>query len=281
MRLGRYLLDLSKRTHIMGILNLSPDSFYDGGRWVDVDAAVNHAKDMARAGADIIDVGGESTRPGSKPITAELEKKRVIPVIERLIQELDLPISIDTYKAEVAEACLSLGVHMVNDISGLRFDPRMKEVVASYDAAIVIMHIKGRPTDMQNNPQYGDLIGEIMEYLREGIRLATSSGIQKKKIIVDPGIGFGKTTSHNLEIIRRLKALKALGCPILVGPSRKSVIGNVLGLDVEDRLHGTSALVALSIMNGASIVRVHDVKEMWEVARMVDAVKKGLRYEST
>lgn len=263
----------------MGILNLSPDSFYDGGRWTDVEEAVHHAKEMVRWGADIIDVGGESTRPGSQSISVDVEKKRVLPVIERLIQEVDIPISIDTYKADVAEACLQLGVHMVNDISGLRFDPRMVEVVARYDSALIIMHIKGRPKDMQNDPQYHDLIGEIIEYLREGIELATSQGVPKQKIIVDPGIGFGKTVSHNLEIIKRLSRFRVLESPLLIGPSRKSVIGKVLNLDVDERLHGTSALVALSIMNGANMVRVHDVREMVEVARMVDAVKMGLEYE--
>lgn len=279
LNLGKYRLDLSSRTHIMGILNVTPDSFSDGGKWTDVDRALSHAEEMAEAGVDIIDVGGESTRPGSEPVGLEEEKRRVLPVIERLLDKINLPISIDTYKSEVARDCLAMGVQMVNDISATNLDPQMKKVIVSYDAAVVLMHMKGSPKDMQENPHYTDLIQEITDYLKKSIHEALKAGIKRERIVVDPGIGFGKTAAHNLEIMKRLENLKALGCPILIGPSRKSVIGKVLDLPTDERLEGTAACVAICILNGANIVRVHDAKEMRRVVRMTDAVKKGLAYE--
>jgi dihydropteroate synthase len=274
-----FYLDFSKKTYIMGVLNITPDSFSDGGLYFDKSVAIKRAIQMVEDGADIIDIGGESTRPGSESITIDKELKRTIPVIEALTIEIKVPISIDTYKSEVAMAALDSGASMVNDISGLRFDPKMSEVVSEYKVPVVIMHIKGRPKDMQQNPVYEALIPEIMDYLRCGIAIATRSGISDNKIIIDPGIGFGKTSDHNLEIINKLREFTSLEKPILIGPSRKAFIGKILGdAPVTQRLEGTAAAVAISIMNGANMIRVHDVKEMAKVAKIADAVKKGKIY---
>ncbi|MDI6731560.1 MAG: dihydropteroate synthase [Candidatus Margulisbacteria bacterium] len=272
MTIGQQLFDFAKRTYIMGILNVTPDSFSDGGKYSDLNSAINHAEQMAAEGADIIDIGGESTRPGSERISAEEEIDRVVPVIEKLIHKISIPLSIDTTKAEVAAAALSAGAAMVNDISGLRFDPKMPELVAQAKVPICLMHIQGTPQNMQVNPSYSDLMGEIIGYLQEGLAIAKRAGILHEQIIIDPGIGFGKTVEQNLEIVKKLCELKVLGCPILVGPSRKSVIGKVLDLPVEDRLEGTLAMVALSAANGANIVRVHDVKAAKRTVKMVEAI---------
>jgi dihydropteroate synthase len=258
----------------MGILNVTRDSFSDGGLYFDKSAAIKRAIQMVEEGADIIDIGGESTRPGAEPVTVEEELRRTIPVIEALAKEINVPISIDTYKSEVAEKALDGGASIVNDISGLRFDPEMAKVVSDYKVPVVIMHIKGRPKDMQQNPVYEALVPEIMDYLREGIRLAKESGVSEDKIIIDPGIGFGKTFNQNLEIINKLHEFTLLEKPILIGPSRKAFIGKILGnVSETDRLEGTSAAVAISIMSGANIIRVHDIKEMVRVARVADAIK--------
>ncbi len=269
-----FSLDFSNKTYIMGILNVTQDSFSDGGLYFDKSAAIKRAIQMVEEGADIIDIGGESTRPGAEPVTVEEELRRTIPVIEVLAKEINVPISIDTYKSEVAEKALDAGASIVNDISGLRFDPEMAKVVSEYKVPVVIMHIKGRPKDMQQNPVYEALIPEIMDYLREGIRLAKESGVSEDKIIIDPGIGFGKTFNQNLEIINNLREFTLLEKPILIGLSRKAFIGKILGnVSVTDRLEGTAAAVAISIMNGANIIRVHDIKEMVRVARVADAIK--------
>jgi dihydropteroate synthase len=269
-----FCLDFSQKTYIMGILNVTPDSFSDGGLHFDRSAAIERAYQMVEEGADIIDVGGESTRPGSEPVTIEEELRRTIPVIEAIAKEFKVPISIDTYKSEIAKKALDAGASMVNDISRLRFDPRMPEVVSEYKVPVVIMHIKGTPRNMQQNPVYKALIPEIMDSLRAGIRLAISTGISEDKIVIDPGIGFGKTFDHNLEVINNLKEFTLLEKPILIGPSRKAFIGKILGdVPVTERLEGTSAAVAVSIMHGANIIRVHDVKEMARVAKVVDAIK--------
>lgn len=275
LEIGQKKLEFGRRTLIMGILNVTPDSFSDGARFMDVEAAVAHARQMIADGADIIDVGGESTRPGSAPVLAQEEKKRVLPVIERLAQGTNALISIDTTKAEVARAALAAGAAMVNDISGLRFDAEMAGVVAEHGVPVCVMHIQGTPRSMQEDPRYEDLMGEIIDHLEEGLEIAQRAGILQGKIIVDPGIGFGKTVEHNLEILRRLKELKVLGRPILVGASRKSVIGKVLGLAADERVEGTAAAVAISIANGADIVRVHDVKQMARVTRMTDAMVRN------
>jgi dihydropteroate synthase len=270
-----FCFDFSKKTYIMGILNVTPDSFSDRGLYFNKSKAIKRAIQMVEDGADIIDVGGESTRPGSESITIDEELKRIIPVIEVLSKEIKIPISIDTYKSEVTRIALDAGASMINDISGLRFDPKMAEIVSEYQVPVVIMHIKGRPKDMQQNPVYEALIPEIMDYLREGIAIATRSGISEDKIIIDPGIGFGKTSEHNLEIINKLWEFTSLEKPILIGPSRKAFIGKILGdVPVTERLEGTAAVVAISIMNGANMIRVHDVKEMVRVAKVADAVKR-------
>jgi dihydropteroate synthase len=270
---GSVTYDLSSRTFIMGILNITPDSFSDGGEYWEPDAAVAHAMKMAKDGADFIDIGGESTRPGSAPLSAEEEIRRVVPVIEKLSNECDIPISIDTYKSEVAEAALDAGATIVNDITGLHHDERLPLIIAKYSASVVLMHIKGTPKTMQVNPQYDNVVEEIISYLRKSISFAQNAGVDQ--IILDPGIGFGKTLEHNLVIIQQLKQFQQLGCPVMVGPSRKSFIGTILDLPVEQRLEGTAAVVAASIMNGANIVRVHDVKEMKRVAMVTDRIIRG------
>lgn len=269
-----YSFDFSQKTYIMGILNVTPDSFSDGGQFFDKSSAVKRALQMVKEGADIIDIGGESTRPGSDPVPLEEELKRTIPLIEVLIKESNVPISIDTYKSDVAKRALDAGASMVNDISGLRFDPLMKSVVAQYKVPVVIMHIKGKPKDMQKDTVYKDLLLEIITYLKNSIDMAIKAGISEDKIIIDPGIGFGKTFEHNLEIIHNLQGFTVLEKPILIGPSRKAFIGKILGdAPPGERLEGTAAAVAISIMNGANIIRVHDVKEMARVAKMSDAIK--------
>lgn len=271
-----FSFDFSQKTYIMGILNVTPDSFYDGGVHFKAETAVEHALRMADDGADIIDIGGESTRPGSEPVSIEEEIRRTIPVIKAIAKKVNLPISIDTYKSEVAQRAMDAGASVVNDISGLRSDPDMPKVVARYKVPVVIMHIKGKPKDMQVNPVYDALIPEIMDYLRVSIRIALDAGIREDMIIIDPGIGFGKTFDHNLEIIKNLHEFTLLQKPILIGPSRKAFIGKILGdAPASERLEGTAAAVAISIMNGANIVRVHDVKEMSKVAKVADAIKRG------
>ncbi len=263
-------LDYTRRTLIMGIINCTPDSFYAGSRVQEVDAAVAAGVRMAAEGADLLDIGGESTRPGSEPVSVQEEIDRVLPVIEKLHSQVEAAISIDTYKARVAEAALEAGANMVNDISGLRFDPEMAECVRRYEAAIVVMHIKGRPRDMQQNPEYRDLMAELHDYFAERISFCESHGISRERIILDPGIGFGKRYEHNYEILRRLRELSEFSQAVLIGPSRKSFLGAALGLPPEERLEGTAAAVTIGIQNGADIVRVHDVAEMARVARVAD-----------
>lgn len=267
-------LDFSGRTLIMGILNVTPDSFSDGGIYFDISMAVGRALEMASGGADIVDIGGLSTRPGSEPVSLEEELRRTVPVVEAVSKKTGIPISIDTYRAEVARQALEAGASLVNDISGLRFDPKMAGVVSKYGVPVVVMHMKGAPKDMQSNPSYEALIPEIMDGLREGIRRAEVAGIDK--IIIDPGLGFGKTFDHNLEIIKNLQDFTVLERPLLVGPSRKAFIGGILGdAPPAERVEGTAAAVAAAILNGADIVRVHDVKEMAKVAKVADAIKRG------
>jgi dihydropteroate synthase len=270
LQCGNKKLDLSSRTHIMGILNVTPDSFSDGGEFYQPEQAIERGIQMAEEGADIIDIGAESTRPGAEPISTEEELQRLVPVLEGLLKKVDVPISIDTYKSSIAEMALKAGAHIINDISGLRFDPQMKDIVAKYRVPVVIMHIKGEPRNMQQNPYYDDLIGEIYGYFDESIRIAEGAGIKRENIIVDPGIGFGKRLMNNYEILRRLYEFQGLGCPILIGPSRKSFIGKVLDLPPDQRLEGTIAAVAIGIQNGAHIVRVHDVKEISRACRIID-----------
>jgi len=266
------VLNLDQRTYVMGILNVTPDSFSDGGRHYSLDAAVQRALEMQAEGADIIDIGGESTRPGSQPVSLDEELRRVTPVIEQLRAQITVAISADTYKAQVAEAALNAGADIVNDISGLRFDSNMASVIAKAGAGVVLMHIKGTPRDMQKDPHYDNLMAEIIDYLEQSKQLAIDAGIEIERIVIDPGIGFGKRLQDNFQILRELSKLARLRCPILVGPSRKSFIGQTLGLPVEERLEGTAAAVTACVFNGASIVRVHDVKQMKRVVTLADAI---------
>jgi dihydropteroate synthase len=270
-QLSRRALTL-ERPLVMGILNVTPDSFSDGNRFFSVTAAVERALEMERQGADIIDIGGESTRPNAPAVDLAEELNRVIPVLEGLAGVLRVPVSVDTYKAEVARAACAAGAEIVNDVSGLCFDPDMARVVAQADAGLVVMHTRGRPDSMQSDTRYDDLMTEVKEYLLESLALAKKAGIAPSRIVVDPGIGFGKSVQGNLELIRRLSELLPLGHPILVGPSRKSFIGSVLGASERDRIFGTAASVAVSILNGASIVRVHDVSAMRDVSVMTRAL---------
>lgn len=272
LKLHDRLLHLGDKTLIMGILNVTPDSFSDGGLFFDYDKAIEAANIMVAKGADIIDIGGESTRPGAETVPLEEEIRRVIPLTKKLVRELSVPISIDTYKAEVADRALAIGAHIINDISGLRFDSRMRDVLKRFKPPVVIMHIKGTPKDMQKNPTYNDLVSEIKAFLAEGKDIALESGLERDQVIIDVGIGFGKSLAHNLELINRLNEFHTLGSPILIGPSRKSFIGKVLDLPVQDRLEGTAAAVAISIIKGAHIVRVHDCGPMKRVAQMADAI---------
>jgi len=272
MACGEYTLSFD-RTLIMGVLNVTPDSFSDGGLFFDAETAVSHAKQMVNDGADIIDIGGESTRPGSAPLSAKEEIQRVLPVVTRLTHEISVPISIDTYKPLVAEACLKAGVHLINDITGL-VNPDMATIAAKYDTPVIVMHMKGTPKNMQEHPTYHDVIEEINTFFHERITLARNAGI--KNVILDPGIGFGKTLEHNLLILKHLDAFTTHGRPLLVGPSRKSFIGMITGLPAQERLEGTIAAVAVAVMNGAQIVRVHDVKECKRAIRVTDAIR-GVR----
>lgn len=273
VRLPSRTLRVGGKTLIMGVLNVTPDSFSDGGKFLDCDSAVGHALEMERDGADIIDIGAESTRPGAESLLVSEELKRLLPVLEKLRGKLKIPISVDTQKAEVADAAISAGAEIVNDISALRFDPRMGELVSKHKAAIILMHMRGRPRTMQKGPFARDVVRDVSSGLREALRRAQRAGIARSQILVDPGIGFGKNYKQNFQILARLSELARLGCPIVVGTSRKAFIGHTLGGVAENaRAWGTAATVAASILNGAHIVRVHDVKEMAQVARLADQV---------
>ena len=276
MKCGKYNLELDKRTYVMGILNITPDSFSDGDKFTNIEKAVEHAKQMISSGADIIDIGAESTRPGTEETPAKVELKRMIPVLKRILEETEIPISIDTSKSEVAKIALDMGAHIINDVA-FKSDTKMASVVAKYDVPIILMHIKGTPKNMQIKPQYKDIIEEIKIYLKECIEIVKNEGVKNDKIIIDPGIGFGKTTSHNLEILNRLKEFKTLGYPILIGTSRKSFIGKILGPDSKSRLEGTIASNVISIMNGANIIRVHDVEPCVRASRVTDAILRGVK----
>ncbi len=257
----------------MGILNVTPDSFYDGGKFFDLDKALERGIKIFEEGADIIDIGGESTRPFSEAVPLEEELKRVIPVIEKLRKKIDIPISIDTRKAKVAWEALKKGANIVNDISGLRDDPEMVKVVKKFDAGIIIMHIRGTPKNMQQNPFYEDTIKEIKDELKERIDFALKNGIKKEKIVIDPGIGFGKRVFDNLLILKNIDEFKKLGFPLLIGHSRKSFIGKVLGIEKpEDRLVGTLAITAFLYLKKVNIVRVHDVIETKQIFKTLEAL---------
>lgn len=275
MYIGDRIIDLSARTYIMGILNVTPDSFYDGGQHQTIPTAVAHALQMEAAGADIIDIGGESTRPGAVEISAAEEIERVIPVVKALREKSQVLISVDTYKAEVAEQALAAGAQIINDISGLRFQPSLAQVIAKYNAGVVLMHIQGTPRNMQENPTYANLIDEILDYLKKSVDIALEAGIDPERIIIDPGIGFGKRLMDNYTILKYLAEFRSLGFPLLVGPSRKSFIGKVLDLPPEERLEGTLAAVSAAVLNGANFVRVHDVQATARVVKIIDQIKRA------
>jgi dihydropteroate synthase len=265
LQLKNKQLELGRRTLIMGILNVTPDSFSDGGRYVDPEKAVEHAKRMAAEGADLIDVGGESTRPGADKVTLEEELRRVIPVIRALTQEIDLPISVDTYKAEVAKQALDAGAHMINDVWRFKADPDMAHIAAKYGCPVILMHNREKE-------EYNDFLQDILTDLKESIELAVQAGVDRRQIILDPGIGFAKSHEQNLWLMDHLSEIAALGYPVLLGTSRKRMIRNTLHLPADDVVEGTAATVALGIAQGCDIVRVHDVKQMKRVAVMTDAI---------
>lgn len=269
---GNRRLILSSETAVMGILNVTPDSFSDGGRFFDTQKAADRALEMIEEGARIIDIGGESTRPGARKVPEEEERKRVIPVIKAVRKHVDIPISIDTARSSVASEAIDCGADIVNDISAMTFDESMPEIVEKHCVPVILMHMKGTPRTMQDNPVYDDVCTEIGRFLKERTEHAVRRGIDPAKIIIDPGIGFGKTLRHNLEIIKNLEYFKVLGRPILIGPSRKSFIGRILKSDPGERLEGTIAACVAAIMNGASIIRVHDVKQAAAAAKMTDYI---------
>jgi dihydropteroate synthase len=284
LQIGGRLFNWGERTSVMGVVNATPDSFSGDGLGDDVEKAVAQAERMVEDGADLIDVGGESTRPGSEPVTPEEELRRVLPVVEALSRRGDVPVSIDTYRSEVAREALEAGASLINDIWGLRMDPELGKIAAQYRVPVVLMHNRSRPKDAVQTErlggrylgvEYDDLMGDIVRELRESIALALDAGVEREMIIVDPGIGFGKTVGQNLRVVANLSELKVLGRPVLLGPSRKSFIGYTLDLPPEERVEGTGAAVAVGIVNGADIVRVHDVKEMVRMARMTDAIVRG------
>jgi dihydropteroate synthase len=265
---GKHTLPLGERTLVMGILNVTPDSFSDGGRYNDVERAIAHARQLVEAGADIIDVGGESTRPGAKYVEVGEELDRVMPVVRALVAECPVPISVDTYKSEVAEQAVAAGAHIINDVWGAKRDPRMAEVAARFNVPIILMHNR-------DNMDYTDFFSDLVRDLRQSVEIAEKAGVKPEQIILDPGIGFAKTLEQNLETMRRLDDIVSLGYPVLLGTSRKSMIGRVLDLPTEERVEGTAATVALGVAKGCHIVRVHDVKEMKRVVRMMDAMLNG------
>jgi len=275
LRWGGRRLRLGRRTLIQGILNVTPDSFHDGGRWIEPGRAVDRAFRMVEEGADIVDIGGASTRPGSRSIPAREEARRILPVLKALAGRLTVPISVDTTQAAVAAAALDAGAEIVNDVSGLTFDPRMASVVARHDAGLVLSHIQGKPRSMQRSPRYRHLVPEVVAFLRRGIRRAAEAGVHPESILVDPGIGFGKTADHNFLLLKHLRALRSAGRPILVGASRKSFLAKALGREAgtEERLEGSLAVAALAVHNGASALRVHDVAGTVRAARVAEAVR--------
>ncbi len=273
-RTARRTLDLGKPV-LMGVLNITPDSFSDGGLYFARDAAVRRLDELQAEGADVIDIGGESTRPGAAPVSQEDELRRVVPAIEIATARYHVPISIDTAKSSVARAALDAGAEIINDISGLRFDPEIANLAGESGAGLVLMHIRGEPRTMQQRIHYHDLMGEIRAELRESTERALAAGCRRDQLVVDPGIGFGKTAEHNLTIINELGQVRELGFPVLIGPSRKSFIGKMLGLEVEDRLEGTIAACIVALLRGARIFRVHDVVEVRRALEMAEAIVRG------
>lgn len=267
---GKYRLDLAQ-PRVMGIVNVTPDSFSDGGKYESIDKAVEHALSLVEEGADILDIGGESTRPGATPVSLQEELKRVVPVIEQLARQTNVPLSIDTYKPEVMRAAIDAGIHMVNDVRALQ-EPGALEIVAGSNAGVCLMHMQGTPQTMQLDPQYENAVTEVKAFLKERMDAAVAAGIAAEHIVLDPGFGFGKRTAHNLQLLRKLQDFRELGRPLLVGLSRKSVLGQITGGDVYVRLHASIAASVISAMKGAKIIRVHDVKATVDALKVVSAV---------
>ena len=275
IRCRKRTFTLGKRTLLMGVLNVTPDSFSDGGLFFDKETAFARGLKMIEEGADFIDIGGESTRPGSKPLGLDEELRRVIPVIESLTKAVDVPISIDTYKSTVANKAIEAGAQIINDISGLRLDPSLSQVAAKENVPLVLMHIRGNPETMQKNIHYKSLFSEIIQYLRNSIQRAESAGVDPEQIIIDPGIGFGKTVEDNLLILKNLQEFKILGKPLLLGTSRKNFIGKILNADVTERLEGTLSSIVVSALNGAHIIRCHDILQVKRAIAIADAVRQA------
>jgi dihydropteroate synthase len=273
VRIRGGMLRLDSHVHIMGVLNVTPDSFSDGGLYLDPGAAVARAFAMVEEGADLLDIGAESSRPGSIPIDEQEELRRLGPVVREICRRVSVPVSVDTMKAKVAEQALDAGAAMVNDISALRFDPRMKEVVARSGAGLVLMHMQGTPTDMQRAPHYENVVKEVQTFLEERMRVAVEAGIDMAQILLDPGIGFGKNLDHNLTLLAHLDRFLSLGCPLLTGVSRKAFLGRILDRRIDERVMGTAAAVAVAVLKGARVVRVHDVAPMRDVVKVVEAIR--------
>jgi dihydropteroate synthase len=269
-------MNLGRQTLLMGIINVTPDSFYDGGKRFDPSKAVADGLGLVEAGADIVDIGGESTRPGAPPVSVEEELRRVLPVVQGLRRTVKVPISIDTYKAPVARAALTEGADIVNDISALRFDPEMGALVAREKVPVVLMHMQGTPQTMQAEPRYDNVLREVQDFLAARAGYALGAGVERDYIILDPGIGFGKTLDHNLILLRGLPALASLGYPLLVGASRKAFIGRILDAKPDERLEGSLAAAVAAVFGGAHIIRAHDVKETWRALRVADAIRLGI-----
>ena len=268
-----HTLRVHGRVLIMGVLNMTPDSFSDGGRYLGVEAAIARAEEIEAEGADLLDLGGESSRPGSKPVPVEVELSRVLPVLTALSGRVRIPISVDTTKAAVARRALDAGAAIINDISALRSDPEMADVVAKAQAGLILMHMQGTPATMQDHPAYTDVVEEVYDFLRSRVEGAVAAGIEVERIAVDPGFGFGKSPAHNLALLGGLPALRPLDRPIIIGPSRKSFVGSILGRPVEEREWGTAAAVAVGVLQGAHVVRVHSVAPMRDVTRVAQAVR--------
>ncbi len=270
-----HLLNVEEKTRIIGVLNITPDSFSDGGRFLDPGAAIDQAIRMMEEGADILELGGESTRPGALPVPVDEELRRIVPVLRDLRPKLTIPIAVDTYKPEVAKVVLEEGTDIINDVYGVRGEGRLAAAVAEKRAGLVIMHMQGTPQDMQVEPHYHDVVGEVSAFLADRIAFAERMGVDPQSIIVDPGLGFGKRGHDNLILLRHLGALHRLGKPIMVGPSRKSLVGDVLKLPVEQRQHGTAACVAAAVLQGAAFVRVHEIQPCVRLVRMLDAIRRA------
>lgn len=272
----QHVVELKERPLLMGIVNVTPDSFFDGGRFGDTESAVSHALRLVEEGADIVDIGAESTRPGSNPVSTEEESRRLIPVITAVAKRVSVPISVDTYKASVAKAAIDAGAVIVNDVTALRGDSEMAGVVAESGAGVVLMHMHGTPQTMQQAPRYEDVVEEVREFFIERIRFAAARGVMNNRIMLDPGIGFGKFLVHNLDLLAHLDKFKKLGFPLLVGLSRKAFIGQLLDHPTRDRLWGTTAALALSVAQGANILRVHDVAVMRDVVKVASAISRRI-----